>query len=229
MGRYGFPRDNRTLVKAVVGLFILEAVMQTIVVALSAIEYRALGTPEGVDHFHSEDLSSLDLAMMGLGLLYIFSLVVLIVFYCIWKNRSCKNAWMLTPQVMTTTPGWAVGWYFVPIMNLFKPYVAMREIRDASCPPGRLTAALPAWWTLWIITNIAENISMRLALDVGNVEQYKASAVLDMALLPVNLVLTVIIIHVVRTITAEQMPRLQQLTATDVAPPPTPGSQAPTG
>ena len=34
------------------------------------------------------------------------------------------------------TPGWSVGWFFVPIMNPWKPFQAMREIWQASAEPG---------------------------------------------------------------------------------------------
>ena len=49
MGRYGFPRDNRVLVKAVIGLFILEAALAAILAGVGALELKALGTQEGVD------------------------------------------------------------------------------------------------------------------------------------------------------------------------------------
>ena len=29
---------------------------------------------------------------------------------------------------MTFTPGWIAGWFFVPIMNLFRPYEAVKEL-----------------------------------------------------------------------------------------------------
>jgi hypothetical protein len=33
---------------------------------------------------------------------------------------------------MSVTPGWAIGWFFVPVANLFKPYQAMKETWIAS-------------------------------------------------------------------------------------------------
>ena len=156
------------LVKAVVGLFILEAATNIVETIFRALEFKVRGTPESITRqFYSEnmsllDLSPLDLAVLAAGPAHTFSYIALVVFYCIWKNRSCKNSWMLNPDVMSTTPGWAVGWYFIPIMWFFKPFVAMREIRDASCSPGKLSVALPTWWTLWITSNVVSYIGARL-------------------------------------------------------------------
>ncbi|MCP3960951.1 MAG: DUF4328 domain-containing protein [bacterium] len=70
---------------------------------------------------------------------------------------------------MEFTPGWSVGWFFVPIMNLFKPYQAVREIYHASDPEAdaeswrqpEAPSFITMWWGLWIITNILGNFEMR--------------------------------------------------------------------
>ncbi len=57
----------------------------------------------------------------------------------LWTYRANANARGLGATGMQVTPGWAVGWYFVPLANLIKPFDAMREIWRASANP-------PAWW-----------------------------------------------------------------------------------
>ena len=57
------------------------------------------------------------------------------------------------------TPGWSVGWYFLPIANLWKPYQAMKEIWRASARPDKVDDAevpgwLPLWWFLWLAFSI---------------------------------------------------------------------------
>jgi hypothetical protein len=79
---------------------------------------------------------------------------------------------------MEFTPGWAVGWFFVPFANLFKPYQAVREIYLASHPDpdedeedGQLPfwswgarpvpTPLKLWWGTWILMNVIENTGLR--------------------------------------------------------------------
>ena len=73
---------------------------------------------------------------------------------------------------MTISPGWAVGWYFVPFANLVKPYQGMKEAWMASHFRdnwhGEPTPALLVWWWgLWLVTNILANISFRIGDDVS--------------------------------------------------------------
>ncbi len=70
------------------------------------------------------------------------------------------------------TPGWAVGWYFVPIANLFKPIEAMRELWTTSLMHAAAEGAdgrLGYWWGAWIVGNILSNIGVRLesSMDGG--------------------------------------------------------------
>ena len=219
-GKYGFPRDNRTLSKVLIGLFILNAVIAVAMAVITGLELMSLNTPEGVRAWEGSDLGPLDFAMLGCGVSGFAAFVALIVIFCCWKNRSCKNAWLLDPEAMSTTPAWSVGWYFIPIANLFKPYGAMRQIRDATCPPGTLAAALPVWWTLWILSNIADNASLRLSLNFDDIEKYKASSMIDIATLPLDLILISVVVHIIRKITGTQMSRLQEMpaSATPAAP-----------
>lgn len=43
-----------------------------------------------------------------------------------WVYRSNVLAHALGASKMTYSPGWSVGWFFIPIVNLFKPYLAMK-------------------------------------------------------------------------------------------------------
>ena len=73
-----------------------------------------------------------------------------------WIYRSNHNARQLGAQGMRFTPGWAVGWFFVPVMQLWKPFQVVKEVFQASQNPadpkavgtGRL---LPFWWGVLVL------------------------------------------------------------------------------
>ena len=52
--------------------------------------------------------------------------------FLLWIYRSNKNLRALSGESMTFTPGWSVGWYFIPIVCLWKPYQVMKEIWNVS-------------------------------------------------------------------------------------------------
>ena len=67
------------------------------------------------------------------------------------------------------TPGWAVGWFFVPIANLFKPFQAMRELWTASHGEadrfgGEAPTEVKLWWGAWLVGNIASTVGTRIIL-----------------------------------------------------------------
>lgn len=69
-------------------------------------------------------------------------------------------------------PGWAVGWFFVPLANLAMPFITMRELWKASANPRdwqleRTPLALPLWWACWLASSIAGTIAFRLTLEGG--------------------------------------------------------------
>jgi hypothetical protein len=96
------------------------------------------------------------------------SLLVCIIVVGRWIYRASANAHAISDE-MTISPGWAVGSYFIPILNLFRPYQAMREIWLASHFRGNWHAEptpglLILWWALWIVTSILGNISLQLSM-----------------------------------------------------------------
>lgn len=83
-----------------------------------------------------------------------------------WIYRASVNAHAAAPD-LTITPGWAVGWYFVPIANLWKPFQAMKEIWlgshfGANWEAGYTSDLLNWWWGLWILDSFIGNASWRL-------------------------------------------------------------------
>jgi hypothetical protein len=106
--------------------------------------------------------------MMGaIGFVVIAVYLVTIVIFCFWIYRAAANAHALRPG-LSTSPPWAIGWYFVPFACLFKPFTSMKEIWRASfrreawrpTPPD---AVVSIWWTFWILTCVTGNIAFRLA------------------------------------------------------------------
>lgn len=95
--------------------------------------------------------------------------LVLLVLFCMWTYRSNYNARQLGARDMQFSPGWAVGWYFIPIANFWKPYQAMREIWQASANPAHWQqqprgSILPLWWTLLLLSNVISTAALRLSL-----------------------------------------------------------------
>lgn len=82
------------------------------------------------------------------------SFVIAAVCFLRWKHRAYANLPALGSPAPRYSPGWTVGSYFVPILNLFRPYRAMKDVHNGTLGQP-LTTGVPAitrWWVLWLIT-----------------------------------------------------------------------------
>lgn len=88
-----------------------------------------------------------------------FLFIALVILFSAWVYRVNSNARALGAQGMRFSPRWAVGWFFVPIMNLFRPYQVVREAWKASDPKVltqwdqiKTPLLLKAWWVMWLLS-----------------------------------------------------------------------------
>ncbi|MGB6219465.1 DUF4328 domain-containing protein [Haloferula sp.] len=209
-GPYGPFINTAGLSRVVVGLVLICAILEVIIAIVSGFELSLLKSGGADAYLEGETHSWLLLAIGGSAILWLILYLVTVVAFSKWIIRSSKNAWLFAHQsgqrTMTITPGWAVGYFFIPIINLWKPYTAMREIRDAT-DASLLRSILPFWWTAWILSSVIGQISFRLGNKADTVESYITSSVFDLATLPVSIVLTVLAIQLVRDMTRGQLER----------------------
>ncbi len=127
-----------------------------------------------------------------------------------WIYRSNNNARALGAKDMRYTPGWCIGWFFIPIMSLWKPLSVMREIWKASLQPSDwqnqpVPGIIGWWWALFLISNILSQISFRVSLAAATSEQLQASAILSAACAPFEIIATLIFISLMTHITDAQL------------------------
>lgn len=106
--------------------------------------------------------------------------IITIILFSMWIYRAAANIVAAEIPGFEYTPGWAVGWYFIPFANLVKPYHAMRQTWNASFGGegdalNHGNGLLIIWWVSWLLSNIADNISMRLSLRADTFEDIQAS------------------------------------------------------
>ncbi len=117
------------------------------------------------------------LTMWGnLGVHFVAGLLSLI-----WIHRMSRNANILTGG-LPISPGWAVGWYFVPIGALWKPFEAIEQAWQASTKPlaWRSVPTPPLlrwWWGLWLGAGAVSTV-LGMSQRSGNKDQAADSILL---------------------------------------------------
>lgn len=211
---YGPYEDPSGRAKAAkVGLMLVAGSYALMLIAL-VHQFKLLGdlnngVYEGRDADYDRLASINDSAVGGAAILFLICFILSIVFFCRWTHRVSSNAWALQPSAMTTTPGWAVGWYFIPLALLWKPYQAIREVWDVSAS-ANTSGIAGIWWTFWIVGSLADNVTNRLGPafgdDAGGLQ--KATA-LDIGSGIFWIITSFVAMKMVKTLTDEQMKTAQ--------------------
>ena len=102
--------------------------------------------------------------------------VVTAIIFMVWVYRTMARARELTPA-LTITPGWAVGWFFVPVASLWMPYGVMTEIVEGSgvsapADVERTRTLIGWWWGAWIVRTLLSlfgSFASRASESVGSI------------------------------------------------------------
>ena len=102
-------------------------------------------------------------ALIMLG--YMGASLALVIAFCMWVYRVCWNTHVLGGVNLPYTPGWAVGWFFIPLANIVMPCLVMQSIYKASKHPVQwrkvgASKLILAWWVLGLLSHGAGRASV---------------------------------------------------------------------
>lgn len=167
------------------------------------------------------------LALTGvLGLTAVAVYLATVVVFLMWLYRVSNNV-AAFGEPRQTSAGWAVGYFFIPIANLFVPYQAIKEIWKKSDPAANDSLLysvsppgfFPAWWGFWLASNITSNIYFRMTMAGASAEALATIGILSEAL---SVAAAVFAIQVVKEIDRRQEERARNLQQVFPTPPPPP-------
>ena len=121
-------------------------------------------------------------AILLIRLLLIGVSLVTAVFFLVWIYRAHKNLKALGVTELKYSPGWAIGGFFVPVINIVRPYQVVTEIWKASGSGARRSGGaawiyeptpvfISLWWGLWLLSGFLDFISFAMVAGGGQAEQ----------------------------------------------------------
>jgi len=158
--------------------------------------------------------------------------LLVIVFFLIWEYRSFKNLTALKAESVEFSPGWAVGWWFIPLANLIKPFQAIRELWNESDPEfdeeavfhykgGGTPPIIGFWWAFFLLSNVANNLSNRL-LNANNGKLFEGFPIFFIIFSLLQLAAIILVVLIVKRITEKQEERFSKIMKTQQFTPPPP-------
>lgn len=170
--QYRVPDSSARMAQAALNLFAISSV------AYAASTYISMKIVDAIRAGTTPMLpaQTADMMTTTVSLIFVICNVASIVLTAIWIYRSNKYAHLLSSEIKTG-PVMALVWYAVPILNLSRPLLTMREVWRVSHSPDapssvRMPALMPLWWFCWLMFAFAGN----LALQLGNRPELDAQA-----------------------------------------------------
>ncbi len=163
------------------------------------------------------DAEANDTRQQIIGMIYTLVLIATLICFLKWVYRANSNVRKLGAEGLTFTPGWSVGWFFVPFANLWKPYQAMKEIFKASKSPtdwANQTSPpiLGWWWGFWIISGFLGQASFRMSRGAEEIDELLVANVLALISDVIDIPSAIITIPLVGILLGMQMSNLRKYT-----------------
>jgi hypothetical protein len=171
-------------------------------------------------------LDSVD-RLHGIAIAVLLAWLTCAVTFIAWMRRSYRNL-RAVGAGQRFKPGWAVGGWFVPFLNLWRPKQLVNDIwrgSDPGAPPmlpanayerAPVPRTITLWWALFLVGNLVAGRLWRAPLDT--VADERAFIQRDLAGTAIHIVALILALVVVRSLTRRQQARAQSLAALPAAP-----------
>lgn len=167
---YLSPKRMATLLTVMIGVgLLLDAVaVWSDLRELSLLQRIVAGVAVSEAEGLANDTRQRSIALLQMALLFITA-----PFFIAWFRRAYLNLARLGSD-LHFGPGWAIGGWFVPLLNLIRPKQIADEIWRGSDPDAmpsldaakpRVAAIVHIWWALWIINNVLGYALWQLPTD----------------------------------------------------------------
>lgn len=181
--------DNESRAARARQLLGLSAVLAVVSLLLRAHEVLLLMQVAGGAEVSQTRAEIHDLATSGVAMLQFLLLLVTGLVFLGWFRRAHEHLPLLGAEDLRFSPGWAVGYWFIPILNLVRPYHVALEIWNASYratvthdPSGVLSEDprhefLTTWWYLFVGMSLSSNFAARLSMGADNLADMTTASV----------------------------------------------------
>lgn len=200
-------KPNKQRAKNAITLIWIVLALDIVSLISGYLEYNLLLSYASEGEISMEAAEANDLREQLIAIAYMLVFIISAVTFIKWFRRAYANL-HLRVQNLSDSEGWAAGAWFVPIVNLYKPYKIMKELFEetqkylqARRPDATMalsTSIIGVWWALWIVNNMLGQIVFRAARNAETFDQLLHVNMLGMASNIVGILLALIVIRIIK-------------------------------
>ncbi len=220
------PNDQRA--KTAISLVWVVLGIEMLALVSNYFQYQLLSSARyggGITHEAAQSNQS---RQQIIALLYIMAYVASGVSFIQWFRRAFYNLHFRV-KPLSDKEGWAAGCWFVPIMNLYRPYQIMKEMFEktdrlleekvSNYETIKSFGFLGGWWSLWIFSNIVANSTLTLGGSAKSVQNLMNDTIAHIVSELLAIPLAIVTVNVIKKY-SKMEPLLVDLEDVDSAPPP---------
>lgn len=174
-----FIQENSTRARQILLVFKIMIVLNILNIFSLFWQYTLLqGVLKDPGNIDLPTLELNDTVQRSIAIASIIVFIFAIIYFIRWFRRAYNNLHAVPSVNPLFSEGWAAGAWFVPFLNLVRPYQIMKEIweKTQQAVTYRLGNEKPStlvgvWWAGYLVMNIYNNIASRLYLQAEGVDE----------------------------------------------------------
>ena len=200
-------RPNEERAKGAIMVIWLLLAVEVVSFISSGMQYSFLQRAASGGTISETDAMANDLREGVIAAIYFIVYLVYIITFIMWFRRAYFNLHQKSKKLQFSE-GWAAGSWFVPFLNLYRPFQIMNELYTET---KRLLVKngisekdiypinyLPTWWTLYIVTTFVGNIVLRIGFNADTINNFIAVTIGDMIMSILGVALSLVTIKVIK-------------------------------
>ncbi len=190
-------------------ILMVSLVMFFMVISLVSdiVEYWLLKTISEGNQVDADVATSSDTRQLVISYLHLIVYVISVVTFIQWFRRAYFN---LGQRIGTLTfdESWAAKSWFIPIVNLYKPYQIMMELyketKELLLKEGRHEGEklhlnyVGLWWSLWVIAGIVGRIIYQYNKEAETLDELMISSAISICSVVIDIPLSLVTIKVIK-------------------------------
>ncbi|MGJ4789615.1 DUF4328 domain-containing protein [Leptospira koniambonensis] len=172
------PNGKRANIALILILILL--VLEVVLLVLWYLQYDLIQTAMNGEEISSEVAETSDSIINIISILYMILFIVSAATFLRWFVRAYQNLELFSEDLIYNQKQALWAW-FIPILNLLRPYEIMKELytetrkllvkyEPSNSEKIATTDYLSPWWGLWVISNIIGQILLRFPFKVETME-----------------------------------------------------------
>lgn len=206
-------KPNGQRAKTLITLIWIVLGLEVISLVSSGLQYNLLQTVSYGGEITNEAATANDLREQIVGILYLIAYIASGIAFIMWFRRAYFNLHCRV-KGLSFSEGWAAGSWFVPIVNLYRPYQIMKELyvetekfllnKNESSTVDLPTNYLGIWWTLWIVSGVLGQIVFRISLHADTIPELMSSTMLYIISGIIGIILAFATIKVIKNYSVQE-------------------------